>query len=199
MEERIFDRAFRDLFHRDIRSAEDFERWGDEALANLPASVRGRLDAAVPVLEAVAKVRGELFDLARANPGNRHAAELTGALGEALLRLVPAHFVDLYEADRLPHLVRYAAAVGIRARRAVEDPRRDGIKAAEVEPVEGALQRFLAGLDPRTSPRRREAVEALHWEIEEYKVSVFAQELGTAHPVSRKRILARIRDIERMV
>jgi len=35
--------------------------------------------------------------------------------------------------------------------------------------------------------------------IEEYKVSLFAQELKTAIPISRKRIEARMGEIERML
>ena len=33
-----------------------------------------------------------------------------------------------------------------------------------------------------------EAVEAFHWLIEEFRVSLFAQELKTAQPVSAKRL-----------
>jgi ATP-dependent helicase HrpA len=35
--------------------------------------------------------------------------------------------------------------------------------------------------------------------IEEYKVSLFAQELKTAIPISRKRIEARMAEIQRML
>jgi ATP-dependent helicase HrpA len=37
------------------------------------------------------------------------------------------------------------------------------------------------------------------WTIEEYKVSLFAQELKTAIPITRKRIDARIAEIQRML
>jgi ATP-dependent helicase HrpA len=42
-------------------------------------------------------------------------------------------------------------------------------------------------------------VEAFFWMIEEYKVSVFAQEVGTDGPVSVKRLNKLIGEIERMI
>ena len=39
----------------------------------------------------------------------------------------------------------------------------------------------------------------LGWMIEEYKVSVFAQEIKTAFPVSAKRLEKKIHEIERMI
>ena len=46
---------------------------------------------------------------------------------------------------------------------------------------------------------KRAAVEELFWLIQEFKVSVYAQELRTAIPVSLKKLKKKIREIERMV
>jgi ATP-dependent helicase HrpA len=54
-------------------------------------------------------------------------------------------------------------------------------------------------MDSSTSAEKRAAVEAFFWSIEEYKVSVFAQEVGTDGPVSVKRLNRLIGEIERMV
>jgi ATP-dependent helicase HrpA len=48
------------------------------------------------------------------------------------------------------------------------------------------------------SDEKRKALEALFWLIEEYKVSVFAQELKTAIPVSKKRLEEKFAQIMRM-
>ena len=53
-------------------------------------------------------------------------------------------------------------------------------------------------LTPQTSPEKRQAVEELVWMIEEYKVSVFAQELKTSGPMSSKRLEEKFGQIERM-
>jgi ATP-dependent helicase HrpA len=60
------------------------------------------------------------------------------------------------------------------------------------------LQCFLEELTPRTSARRRAALEDLFWLIEEYKVSLFAQELKTAVPVSAKRLEKMVAEIRRI-
>jgi len=41
---------------------------------------------------------------------------------------------------------------------------------------------------PAGSPEAQRLIEAFRWMIEEFKVSLFAQELGTAAPVSSKRL-----------
>jgi ATP-dependent helicase HrpA len=42
-------------------------------------------------------------------------------------------------------------------------------------------------------------IEEYRWMIEEYKVSLFAQELKTAFPVSRKRLEKKRQEIERII
>ena len=52
----------------------------------------------------------------------------------------------------------------------------------------GAYRRAVAELPPG---RRQDAgVQAVHWMIEELRVSLFAQVLGTSGPISEKRIQA---------
>jgi ATP-dependent helicase HrpA len=46
---------------------------------------------------------------------------------------------------------------------------------------------------------KRKTLEDFRWLIEEYKVSLFAQELKTPYPVSKKRIAEKMREIERML
>jgi ATP-dependent helicase HrpA len=60
------------------------------------------------------------------------------------------------------------------------------------------LNRLLKGLSESASEEKKAAVEALYWLIEEYKVSIFAQELKTSVPVSNKRIEDKLKEIERM-
>jgi len=57
---------------------------------------------------------------------------------------------------------------------------------------------MLSGLGPEASHEKKEAVMAFFWAIEEFKVSLFAQELKTPYPVSIKKLNALIQDISRM-
>ena len=71
---------------------------------------------------------------------------------------------------------------------AAENPVRDAERMAAVHRVTDAYQRAVEQLGP---DRRSGAdVQAVRWMIEELRVSLFAQMLGTAGPVSEKRILA---------
>ena len=55
-----------------------------------------------------------------------------------------------------------------------------------VHAVQAELDLFLAGLPPA----RREAddVRQLRWMVEELRVSLFAQSLGTPYPISEQRV-----------
>jgi len=48
-------------------------------------------------------------------------------------------------------------------------------------------------VSPVTSDEKRKSIEEFTWMIEEYKVSVFAQELKTPYPVSRKRLETKLK------
>lgn len=92
-------------------------------------------------------------------------------------RLVPPDFLARTPHAQLRHLHRYLKAVLIRAERAVLQPAKDGDKARLLLPYEG--------WEKSVAP---ENAGAFRWLLEEYRVSLFAQELGTAAPVSPKRL-----------
>jgi ATP-dependent helicase HrpA len=90
-------------------------------------------------------------------------------------------------------------ALQIRAERGANDPRKDGIRAAQADELVRGLGKLVDTLSPMATPEKREAVEGYRRMVEEYKVSLFAQELKTLFPVSLKRLDERRREIERMV
>ena len=104
------------------------------------------------------------------------------------MRLVPETFISIYDKQRLGHLVRYIQATAIRARRAAVDFEKDQSKSKGIIKFTEGLNQLLSELSHRASDEKRQAVEEYFWMIEEYKVSVFAQELKTAIPISTKRL-----------
>ena len=132
----------------------------------------------------ILELRSRLIAQARPYPG----------LKEDLQRLLPADFLDGLEFDRLPHLVRYLKAMSVRADRYLADAGRDAAKAAQVEPFAKAWEQVRDGLADASAERRRRA-EALRWLVEEFRVSVFAQELGTAERVSAARLERAIEEV----
>lgn len=97
-------------------------------------------------------------------------------LEQELAELLPADFLRVTPFERLPHLVRYLKARAARAERWKRDPAKDAQRAREVAPFAAAVQKLGA------------RAGALRWLVEEFRVSLFAQELGTAEPVSAVRL-----------
>ena len=103
---------------------------------------------------------------------NRYAG-----LEEDLQRLLPPDFLAHCSHLRLPHLQRYLKAIQTRAERAVLNPARDAEKQKQLAPFAGWKQKVPA-----------QQREAFRWMLEEFRVSIFAQELGTSEPVSAQRL-----------
>jgi ATP-dependent helicase HrpA len=144
-------------------------------------------------------VRKEFDKLKRAHLGNTAVQNFCEDLISALERLVPDSFINLYEVERLAHIERYINAMLIRARRALLDFEKDQAKDREVKTVVDRLDKLLQALSANASDEKRKMLEELFWMIEEYKVSIFAQELKTAVPVSKKRLEKKLAEINRMI
>lgn len=164
------------------------------AYAELRAHVRDRLEdevhAIVATLVQVLTAWRELD------------ADLRGATSLALLataqdvraqqqRLVHAGFVAEVGADRLAQLPRYLRAARHRLAKAAESPQRDADLAWQVGDVEDALAaaRRAHPDDPR--------LDEITWLVEELRVSLFAQQLGTPVPVSPQRVRKAIAALDR--
>jgi ATP-dependent helicase HrpA len=139
------------------------------------------------------------YRMESANAHNPPLLAFLDALRNSLTPLVPKNFIALYDAQRLQRLVRYMQALTLRAQRGLVDLEKEGAKAALVAPFQKRLTALVDGLTPQTSPQRRHAIEAFLWMLEEFKISVFAQEIKTAHPISAKRLEKQLEKIDAMV
>jgi ATP-dependent helicase HrpA len=113
---------------------------------------------------------------------------------EELENLVPKGFLERVPFEQLAHWLRYLKALQLRADRAWLNPIKDAEKAKQVKPYEEALRRARHRKD--FSRQARQALEQFEQLLHEYRVSVFAQELGTAQPVSPKRLDAQWKTFE---
>jgi ATP-dependent helicase HrpA len=114
------------------------------------------------------------------------AAGRPPTLAEELGILMPPTFLDSVEHEQLKHLPRYLKALALRAERAANNPTKDAERVRQVWPYQQALERLRA--EPPKRPDAAARVDEFRWLLEEFKVSVFAQELGTNTPVSSKRL-----------
>ncbi len=105
---------------------------------------------------------------------------------EHLGRLVHPGFVTGAGRSRLPDIQRYLRALLRRVEAVAVQPQRDAQHLWVVQEVEGEWRAALASAGP-DSPAR-EGLEQVRWMLEELRVSLFAQGVGTPRPVSPQRI-----------
>ncbi|MFI1588852.1 ATP-dependent RNA helicase HrpA [Streptomyces halstedii] len=109
---------------------------------------------------------------------------------EHLARLVPPGFVTATGLRRLPDLMRYLVAEDRRLQQMPTNVQRDTTRMEKVHEMQDEYAWLLEQL-PRGRPVPQEVLD-IRWMIEELRVSYFAHALGTAQPVSDKRIVKAI-------
>lgn len=109
---------------------------------------------------------------------------------EQLARLVPPGFVTATGLRRLPDLMRYLVAADRRLQQMPTAVQRDTTRMAKVHEMQDEYAWLLEQL-PQGRPVPQEVLD-VRWMIEELRVSYFAHALGTAFPVSDKRIVKAI-------
>ena len=160
--------------------------WDADAFATLRRVVGERagpaasrcLRTAVDALVAARRVRSMLARLVA--PAVR--ASVIDATDQ-LDRLVGAGFVQRTGAARLADVVRYVRGIEHRLERLPDDIPRDMRRMAEVRPLEARC------LEAEARHRRPPPdLVAVRWQLEELRMSIFAQSLGVSGPVSPRRI-----------
>ena len=104
--------------------------------------------------------------------------------------LIAPGFLTEAGAARLPALSRYLKAIGRRLDKLTENAGRDAQQMAVVHRVQDAYDQALAALPPEA--RAADAVREIRWQVEELRVSLFAQTFRTPAPVSERRIMTAI-------
>ncbi len=124
-----------------------------------------------------------------------NALTLLAALGDLraqLSGLVFPGFVAQAGLARLAHYPRYLAAARARTEALNENPGRDRQRLTEFERASAAYAEAGGSIPP--APGAALPLVRARWMLEEYRVSLFAQQLGTAEPVSLQRITKTLAD-----
>ena len=171
----------------DIRDPAAFAKRSAEAGEALFAEAMARLKLAENILAHVAELKPQLEvdadGLGTWQPG-RH--------GAAAGRLVHPGFLRETPADALAQFPRYLRAMILRTERAKRDPPRDQARMLELRPFVDALAQAEArGL------RQRPQWQDLRWDLEELRVSLFAQELGARTGISAKKLAQRVAALQK--
>ena len=124
-------------------------------------------------------------------------ADAVADINAQLAMLLPPDFIESTPRPWLDYLPRYLKGVTRRIEKLPPNVRRDAELAAKVKPFFIALRSLMAA--PAINGPRPE-LDQLRWMIEEFRVSLFAQDLKTMLRVSDKRLseqLALAREAQR--
>lgn len=199
VEKDLFEALRSVLFRKNIRTKETFEKEAAKARIQMPREAVHLRNQAAKILGAYSQTRQALYGIEKVHKGNAAVSVICATIRRELDSLVPDHFLLSYPSERLVHLPRYIRALYVRAERGSNDPDKDRSKMAEAEKAIKALEDASTGLPPGVSRQKKEALDEFRWMVEEFKVSLFAQELKTPFPVSLKRLEEKRKEIQRML
>ncbi len=199
LEKAVYESFTDRLFRLNVRNEDSFLAHAAEKGPVLMHEGRAIMEQTGKVVEAYYQTRQALHAIETAKRNNQPAMELCAQLRKELDGLIPKDFLERYDPDRLVHLPRYLKALEWRAERGSYDREKEQKKAVAIAPFTKALQRNIKDLSPRATAEKRKALEEFFWMVEEFKVSLFAQELKTPFPVSAKRLEKKLGELERMI
>ncbi|MDK4688026.1 DUF3418 domain-containing protein [Kingella negevensis] len=113
---------------------------------------------------------------------------LTPLIRERLNVLLGVGFASRTPWTQWARLPVYIKAMSLRLDKYSGNPARDAAREADIQELEAILAEKLANLSRQNLPVSG-SLNAFGWQIEELRVSLFAQELRTPSPVSVKRLL----------
>ena len=181
------------LAPRGVRTPEAFSKLVDQARDLFEEEVYQILLTVAKTLEASRLVEDAL---------QTHAGESLKMVHRQVKRdwkrLLAPDFMAATPRDQLPHLPRYLQALALRLQKAARGPKdveTDQRKWQRIMQVEEAWQQAVnrAAGRPFSLPVR-DRLEQVRWLLEEFRVSQFAEQLGTPEKVSAIRIMRRLED-----
>ncbi|MGX1805882.1 ATP-dependent RNA helicase HrpA [Nocardia sp. NPDC055321] len=161
-----------------VRSPDQFRALVEQVRPNFTTAVAQTVRLVVPVLAEAHRVRAALADNRDRDAGDDVRHQLDD--------LVFPGFVSEWGSARLRELPRYLEGARLRLEALPAAANRDRQGMAELDRVHAAYDRLLELL-PEGRRGGRDVTE-IWWMIEELRVSLFAQQLGTPYAVSVKRI-----------
>ena len=199
IEESIMKRVRKELFCRFWRSAEEFQKHADVISTQILPCGQQVVVSITPVLKSAADTCDALQRLMQKNRTNAPVLKFLKETRAEMQNLLPVHFPELYANDHLANIPRYLKALSIRAERGSLNLAATEAKLKDVAVYVDQLKEIRNGLTVESSAEKKNRIEELHWMIEEYKVSLFAQELKTPYPVSPKRLRQLMDEINNII
>ena len=174
-----------------IRDASAFEDLSTSIRDRHEDQVYSIIEVVVRAMESWAQLQDRLADAS--GPAYSSLRSDVQAIASSL---VFDGFIAATPLERLLNLPRYIQAQSVRLRKALRSPAdvsRDEKSRMALSQIDEEVEELRELMDTRPFDGRHEAAfEELLWMREELRVSLFAQELGTARKISPQRMLAAI-------
>jgi len=173
--ERVFQECFLPPDQPLPRTKMEFEARLDAGRAHVGEIAQRVVKRATETLTVLRTVRQQL------KAGSIHK-EAVADMQEQLAALAPPDFIATIPEPWLGHLPRYLRAMSRRLERLPGNAKRDAELMKLISPFALVIKQLTgkAAIHPD--------LDKLHWMLEEYRVSLFAQDLKTSLPVSDKRL-----------
>jgi ATP-dependent helicase HrpA len=195
IETALYRRTLFRLFDTEIRTAEGFHAHIDIIQGRILTAGQEALNTALPVLKIYYETAECLNSMEADNRGSRMVREFLNHSRQALHRIAPPDFMEHYSDERLRHLPRYLRALIIGAQRGMLHLEKAMLKVKEMQSLVEEMQNMIDTTAIGTSDKKRTLMDEYYWMVEEYRVSLFAQELKTLFPVSRKKLAEKMEEI----
>ncbi|MFD3507059.1 ATP-dependent RNA helicase HrpA [Nocardia sp. NPDC058666] len=170
-----------------VRTPAEFDKLVEKVRPQLSTAVVALIRTVVPVLAAAQQARAAVADTLE--------TDIADDVRQQLDDLLFPGFVAEWGRVRLLELPRYLLAAAQRLESLPGSAVRDRQAMVEVDRMLAAYDKLVRALSPGRKNARD--VTEIWWMIEELRVSLFAQKLGTPYPVSAKRIEKAISTIRR--
>ena len=176
------------------RDADTFEALTSVVRRDTERAGRKAMAAAARIISKLGELEARAEQMsAKSVPGTRASLD---DVGSELAALAGPRVISRAGLDRLPDIERYLTALERRLEKLSADPRRDFAFTERARAVQ-------LRIDQAVTIARQEGMgagvthqlEELHWLVEELRVSLFAQSLGTKVPVSEERILKAVNQL----
>jgi ATP-dependent helicase HrpA len=118
-------------------------------------------------------------------------------MNHQLENMIYPGFLQQTGLNQLRHLPRYLKGLLLRLQKYDNNPGKDDQASRIISPF---TKKYLEAIELwlELSPAQQETLESCHWMLEEFRISLYAQELGTASPASEKRLQKLFAEYERL-
>ncbi|MGI9016912.1 MAG: ATP-dependent RNA helicase HrpA [Euzebya sp.] len=168
-----------------VWTKQEFDTLKDDVVVRSPRLLVVTTKAAADIASRAQSIKQRL-----AQPAPQSLQQGRTDAARQLGRLVYAGFITATGGRQLGHLPRYLQGILVRLDTMGRSPGRDAEHTALITDLEEEYRLLV-----RLRPDRADALRELRWQLEEFRVSLFAQSLGTATRVSESRLRGRLAEI----